>query len=65
MVTQNVFDGRGTDRVPHKNTINGIGNARMLAEATWSDERRMNAIKTLAVTIDDQVIITMWMNTNT
>lgn len=38
MVTQNVFDGRGTDNVPHKNTINGIGNARTLAEATLTDE---------------------------
>lgn len=29
---QNVFDGRGTVNVPHKNTINGIGNASKLCE---------------------------------
>lgn len=39
MVTQNVFDGRGTDSVPHKNTIIGIGNARTLADATFTDEK--------------------------
>lgn len=33
-VTQKVFDGLGTVNVPHKNTINGIGRANILAEAT-------------------------------
>lgn len=32
--TQNVFDGRGTVSVPHKNTISGMGNASKLADAT-------------------------------
>lgn len=31
---QNVFDGRGTVSVPHKNTINGIGNANILCDTT-------------------------------
>lgn len=33
-VTQKVFEGLGTVNVPHKNTINGIGSANILAEAT-------------------------------
>lgn len=39
MVTQNVFDGRGTERVPHKYTMKGIGRARTLAEATLNEEK--------------------------
>ncbi len=38
IVTQNVFDGRGTDSVPHKNTMKDSGNARTLAEATYKDD---------------------------
>lgn len=33
-VTQKVFDGLGTVKVPHKKTINGIGIDNILAEAT-------------------------------
>lgn len=32
-VTQKVFDGRGTVRVPHRNTIIGIGSDSILADA--------------------------------